>query len=138
MFKIFSYLVVECDTLPGNYYNTIISAPNGTYFGSKAEISCPIGYRLEGTQVITCLSTGQWSSALPRCIKVEPLTTLPPPPPPPPSPTPTIPSTTSYRPKIIATTKKMYKPSTSSTTSSTTTPHVEINGESKLCYLYKK
>ncbi|KAI8127760.1 von Willebrand factor type A, Sushi [Lucilia cuprina] len=118
--------IVECDTLPGNYYSTIISAPNGTYFGSKAEISCPTGYRLEGPRVITCLSSGQWSSALPRCIKLEPLTL------PPPSPTPTLPSTTSYKPKIT-TTKKIYKPTTTSASSTThgtnQSPNIELNVE---------
>lgn len=132
----FPFIVVECDTLPGNYYNTIISAPNGSYYGSKAEISCPPGHRLEGPSTLTCLASGQWSSALPRCIKLEPSTTLPPPPPP--TPAATVPPTTSYKPKISSTTtKKTYKPTTTSTTSSSTTfptslvPQVEINGESK-------
>ncbi|XP_075157366.1 uncharacterized protein LOC142230616 isoform X3 [Haematobia irritans] len=131
--------IVECDTLPGNYYNTIISAPNGSYFGSKAEITCPPGHRLEGPSTLTCLASGQWSSALPRCIKLEPSTTLPPPPPPSTTAAPTIPSTTSYRPKIsttASTTKKVYRPTATSTTSSTTfptslVPHVEINGETE-------
>lgn len=68
---------MECDTLPGNYYNTIISAPNGTFYGSRVEISCPTGYRLEGPRVITCLASGQWSSVLPRCMKLEVTTLLP-------------------------------------------------------------
>ncbi|XP_037937179.1 uncharacterized protein LOC119670829 isoform X2 [Teleopsis dalmanni] len=122
--------IVECDTLPGNYYSTIISAPNGTYYGSQAEISCPPGYRLEGPKMLTCLANGQWSSALPRCIKLEPSTI-----PPTPSAAPTIPSTTAFRPKIVSSTKRPYKPSPTTTTTSTTThgtsstPHVEINGE---------
>jgi len=121
-------VVVECDTLPGNYYNTIISAPNGTYYGSQAEITCPNGYRLEGPHILTCLASGQWSSALPRCIKVEPSTL-----PPTPSPKPTLSTTTAYqRPKITSTTKKPFKPSPTTTTHSTSsTPQVEINGESK-------
>ncbi|KAM7346681.1 uncharacterized protein ACRADG_006502 isoform 2-T2 [Cochliomyia hominivorax] len=121
--------IVECDTLPGNYYNTIISAPNGTYFGSKAEISCPVGYRLEGPNVITCLSSGQWSSVLPRCIKLEP-TTLPPTISP--TPSPTQPPTTSYTPIDSTSTKKIYKTTTSSTTTTLPThksSNVEINGD---------
>lgn len=109
--------IVECDTLPGNYYNTIISAPNGTFFGSKAEISCPIGYRLEGPNVITCLSSGQWSSTLPRCTKIE---------------TPTIPvtsSTTTFKPKTTAT-RRPTRPTVPSTVPiPSSTPVVEINGE---------
>ncbi|KAM8721007.1 hypothetical protein ACLKA7_006957 [Drosophila subpalustris] len=138
--------IVECDTLPGNYYNTFISAPNGTYYGSKAEISCPPGYRMEGPRILTCLATGQWSSALPRCIKLEPstlATSAAPPPPPAPSSTAAAP-----RPKVTPSTSRTpaYRPSSSSSTTSTTsstsvsyphphpsihTPQVEINGEAE-------
>ncbi|XP_002010715.3 uncharacterized protein LOC6585075 isoform X1 [Drosophila mojavensis] len=132
--------IVECDTLPGNYYNTIISAPNGTYYGSKAEISCPPGYRMEGPRVLSCLATGQWSSALPRCIKLEPSTLATPPAPPSTASTSSLPP---FRPKITASTSRTpaYRPpiSTSSSSSSATpstvasyphsTPQVEINGE---------
>nr|XP_014087510.1 uncharacterized protein LOC106615707 isoform X1 [Bactrocera oleae] len=126
--------IVECDTLPGNYYNTIISAPNGTYYGSKAEISCPPGYRLEGPQVLTCLATGQWSSALPRCVRLEPSTptpTLPPtrPPAQPPTASPSAPSTTSYKPRITSTSRQpSYKPTTSSTQSASTTAQLDLLG----------
>ncbi|ALC49763.1 CG9095 [Drosophila busckii] len=133
--------IVECDTLPGNYYNTIISAPNGTYYGSKAEISCPPGYRMEGPRMLSCLATGQWSSALPRCIKLEPSTLATPPAP---VATPSTPATQPpppYRPKLPLSTSRAppaYRPATSSATPSTvgnyphtpSTPQVEINGES--------
>ncbi|SPP78689.1 blast:Sushi%2C von Willebrand factor type A%2C EGF and pentraxin domain-containing protein 1 [Drosophila guanche] len=134
--------IVECDTLPGNYYNTIIHAPNGTYFGSKAEISCPQGYRMEGPRQLSCLASGQWSSALPRCIKLEPATQPTAAPTAPPSSVATPPP---FRPKISSTTSRTpYRPvSTASTngvsTSSTSTvgtypsispTQVEINGES--------
>ncbi|XP_064556316.1 uncharacterized protein LOC135440866 [Drosophila montana] len=144
--------IVECDTLPGNYYNTIISAPNGTYYGSKAEISCPPGYRMEGPRVLSCLATGQWSSALPRCIKLEPSTLATPAAPPLP---PSTAATPVPRPKITASTSRTpaYHPSSSSSSSTSSsssssssssatpstaasyphpshsTPHVEINGE---------
>lgn len=111
-------LVIECDTLPGNFYNTIISAPNGTLFGSQAEISCPPGYRLEGARILTCLSTGQWSNPLPRCIKLEVSSTFIPP--------------TSPRPTTTTTTKRPFKPTVSSTPFiPSSTPVVEINGECK-------
>ncbi|XP_030078881.1 uncharacterized protein LOC111598148 isoform X2 [Drosophila hydei] len=131
--------IVECDTLPGNYYSTIISAPNGTYYGSKAEISCPPGYRMEGPRVLSCLATGQWSSALPRCIKLEPSTLATPAAPPSTAATSSLPP---FRPKITASTSRTpaYRPSigTSSSSSATpstsasypqSTPQVEINGE---------
>jgi len=134
---------VECDTLPGNYYSTIIHAPNGTYYGSKAEISCPQGYRMEGPRVLTCLASGQWSSALPRCIKLEPSTQ--------PTAAPTVPVPSSvatpppFRPKVVSSTtsRTPYRPPVVSTassgiSSSTSTvgtypslspTQVEINGE---------
>ncbi|XP_036677074.2 uncharacterized protein [Drosophila suzukii] len=137
--------IVECDTLPGNYYSTIIHAPNGTYYGSKAEISCPQGYRMEGPRVLTCLASGQWSSALPRCIKLEPSTQ--------PTAAPTVPVPSSvatpppFRPKVVSSTtsRTPYRPPVVSTassgiSSSTSTvgtypslspTQVEINGESE-------
>ncbi|KAH8295588.1 hypothetical protein KR018_006710, partial [Drosophila ironensis] len=129
--------IVECDTLPGNYYNTIINAPNGTYYGSKAEISCPPGYRMEGPRVLSCLASGQWSSALPRCIKLEPSTQ--------PTASPTSPTSVAtpppFRPKVpvqgpSSTTSRTpaYRPSTTSSTAgsypSLSPTQVEINGES--------
>ncbi|XP_017074446.1 uncharacterized protein LOC108110075 isoform X1 [Drosophila eugracilis] len=134
--------IVECDTLPGNYYSTIINAPNGTYYGSKAEISCPPGYRMEGPRVLSCLASGQWSSALPRCIKLEPSTQ--------PTAAPTVPVPSSvatpppFRPKVVSSTtsRTPYRPavSTASSGSATSTvgtypslspTQVEINGESE-------
>ncbi|XP_067639248.1 uncharacterized protein [Eurosta solidaginis] len=126
--------IVECDTLPGNYYNTIISAPNGTYYSSKAQISCPPGYRLEGPNVLTCLATGQWSSALPRCVRLEPSTT-PATHPPTSAPTrpstqaPTTPSTTPHRPRLTSTSRQpSYKPTTSTTQTTSTASVLDING----------
>ncbi|EDW78412.2 uncharacterized protein Dwil_GK16413 [Drosophila willistoni] len=130
--------IVECDTLPGNYYNTIINAPNGTYYGSKAEITCPPGYRMEGPRSLTCLATGQWSSALPRCIKLEPTTLAT-------AAAPTVPVSLAtqppFRPKITSTSSSSspttsrtpaYRPvsTASSNYPSISTPQVEINGES--------
>ncbi|KAH8376283.1 hypothetical protein KR200_008655, partial [Drosophila serrata] len=141
--------IVECDTLPGNYYNTIIHAPNGTYYGSKAEVSCPPGYRMEGPRVLSCLASGQWSSALPRCIKLEPSTQ--------PTAAPTVPSSVAtpppFRPKVVVssssssstTNRTPYRPvvstassggSSSSSSTVGTYPslrptQVEINGESE-------
>ncbi|KAL5276438.1 CTLSE2 family protein [Megaselia abdita] len=109
--------IIECDTLPGNYYNTVINSPNGTFFGSKAEITCPEGYFIEGQNILTCLSSGQWSHSLPRCNKIEPSTSLPP-----------SPSPTSYRPR--GTTRRPTKAPTTTTGRPSPTPVVEINGDS--------
>lgn len=116
MFKI-CISVIECDTLPGNYYNTIINSPNGTFFGSKAEITCPEGYTIEGQNMLTCLSTGQWSHSIPRCNKIESSTPLSP-----------SPSPTSYRPR--GTTRRPTKAPTTTTGRPSSTPVVEINGDS--------
>ncbi|XP_052858266.1 sushi, von Willebrand factor type A, EGF and pentraxin domain-containing protein 1-like isoform X3 [Drosophila gunungcola] len=142
--------IVECDTLPGNYYSTIIHAPNGTYYGSKAEISCPPGYRMEGPRVLSCLASGQWSSALPRCIKLEPSTqptaaptvpvpssvATPPPPSPPFRPKVVVPSSTTsrtpYRPSVTSTASSGSSGSSTSTVGtypSLSPTQVEINGE---------
>ncbi|XP_052858264.1 uncharacterized protein LOC128266032 isoform X1 [Drosophila gunungcola] len=144
--------IVECDTLPGNYYSTIIHAPNGTYYGSKAEISCPPGYRMEGPRVLSCLASGQWSSALPRCIKLEPSTqptaaptvpvpssvATPPPPSPPFRPKVVVPSSTTsrtpYRPSVTSTASSGSSGSSTSTVGtypSLSPTQVEINGESE-------
>ncbi|XP_016992632.2 uncharacterized protein [Drosophila takahashii] len=138
--------IVECDTLPGNYYSTIIHAPNGTYYGSKAEISCPPGYRMEGPRVLSCLASGQWSSALPRCIKLEPSTqptaasTIPVPSSvatPPPFRPKVVSSTTNrtpYRPPVVSTASSGISGSSTSTVGtypSLSPTQVEINGESE-------
>lgn len=122
--KLFPYLVIECDTLPENYHNTIIHAPNGTLYGSRVEISCPSGYKLEGANVITCLGTGQWSDPLSRCVKIEFPTTI---------------ASTPFRPRVT-TRVTSRRPTTSTristtsttriiTTTTTTTPTPEISDE---------
>lgn len=63
--------VIECEALPDSIQNSHISTPNGTFFGSKAEITCPQGFRLDGPKIITCLPNGQWSHPIANCIIVE-------------------------------------------------------------------
>lgn len=67
--------VVECDVLPSVYKNSKIVMPNGTYFGSKAEIQCVRGFKLDGPSTILCTSSGQWSSPVTNCVQEEILTT---------------------------------------------------------------
>ena len=61
--------VIECDPLPPNHKNSKIFTPNGTFFGSKAEIQCARGYKLDGPSQITCTETGQWSGPIPNCVE---------------------------------------------------------------------
>lgn len=60
---------IECDELPENYENAKIIASNGSFYGARAEIICPPGYKTNGPKLITCLATGQWSSPLSSCIR---------------------------------------------------------------------
>lgn len=61
--------VIECEALPNDFENGQIVAPNGTFFGSKAEVVCDKGYTIEGTPSILCSGIGQWSEPLARCVK---------------------------------------------------------------------
>lgn len=61
--------VIECDELPTTYENANIVATNGSFYGARAEIICPPGYKNNGPKFITCLATGQWSSPLSACIR---------------------------------------------------------------------
>lgn len=63
--------IIECEALPDSIQNSHISTPNGTFFGSKAEISCPLGFKLDGPQFINCLPNGQWSHPITNCVKIE-------------------------------------------------------------------
>lgn len=61
--------VIECDELPEEYENAKIITANGTIYGAKAEIICPVGHKNTGPRYITCLSTGQWSAQLSPCVR---------------------------------------------------------------------
>lgn len=41
-------------------------------FNETVKFSCDSGYRLIGSSVLRCLSTGRWSAPLPRCVNVCP------------------------------------------------------------------
>ena len=60
--------VIECDPLPPLYNGNLI-ALNGTFYGAKVEAVCNRGYVPDGPTTIFCTESGQWSDALPRCIK---------------------------------------------------------------------
>lgn len=90
--------VIECDALPLSFKNGKISAPNGTLFGSKAEVQCARGFKLDGPSVITCTSTGQWSGPIASCIEDGTSTTK--------APAPTIQATTFTRPRTSQPSRK--------------------------------
>ncbi|KAG5683144.1 hypothetical protein PVAND_012442 [Polypedilum vanderplanki] len=63
--------IVECDPLAPNHKNSKVLTPNGTFYGSKAEIQCARGYKLDGPSFITCTASGQWSGPITSCIEDE-------------------------------------------------------------------
>lgn len=63
--------VVECDPLAPNHKNTKVFTPNGTFFGSRAEIQCARGFKLDGPSFISCTATGQWSGPISSCVEDE-------------------------------------------------------------------
>lgn len=63
--------LIECDALPSTVQNAKIFTPNGTTFGSKADILCPTGFEVDGPSQISCLANGQWSDPIPSCIATD-------------------------------------------------------------------
>lgn len=63
--------LIECDALPATVQNAKILTPNGTTFGSKADILCPTGFEVDGPTQISCLSNGQWSDPIPSCASLD-------------------------------------------------------------------
>lgn len=62
------FSVIECDALPTSLENGKILAPNGTFYGAKAEVLCNKGYQIEGPRTILCSIEGQWSEQLAKCV----------------------------------------------------------------------
>ncbi|XP_045172150.2 uncharacterized protein LOC123534127 [Mercenaria mercenaria] len=56
---------VECNTVEAPANGTM--NVSGLTFGHKVTFQCDTGYRLNGTEVIECLSTGNWSANSPSC-----------------------------------------------------------------------
>lgn len=67
--------LIECEPLPVTVQNVKILTPNGTTFGSKADILCPTGYETDGPSQLSCLANGQWSDPIPTCVSVEDVST---------------------------------------------------------------
>lgn len=63
--------LIECDALPASVQNAKILTPNGTAFGSKADILCPTGFDIDGPSQISCLANGQWSDPIPACLALD-------------------------------------------------------------------
>ncbi|MEJ1270271.1 selectin endothelial cell [Cricetulus griseus] len=58
--------VVQCSTLevPGKMN---MSCSGATVFGTICEFTCPDGWTLNGSAILTCGATGHWSGMLPTC-----------------------------------------------------------------------
>jgi Sushi repeat (SCR repeat) len=109
--------------LPGNHKNSKIFTPNGTFYGSRAEIQCPRGYKLDGPNYITCTASGQWSAPITNCVEDESTTVK--------ASTQTVPATTFTRPRTSSPSRKtstsVRTSSRFSTTSSTTQRTIPIS-----------
>jgi hypothetical protein len=57
--------------LPANHKNAKVFTSNGTFFGSKAEIQCARGFKLDGPSNIICTASGQWSGPVSNCVEDE-------------------------------------------------------------------
>ncbi|XP_070582222.1 sushi, von Willebrand factor type A, EGF and pentraxin domain-containing protein 1-like isoform X2 [Ptychodera flava] len=61
-----------CSTLPyPENGNLEIKLPASTEFGLHAIFNCTDGYVLVGAQEVSCMSTGNWSDPVPKCVRVE-------------------------------------------------------------------
>ncbi|CAO1398676.1 unnamed protein product [Diamesa serratosioi] len=107
--------VIECDTLPLNHKNAKVLTPNGTFYGSKAEIQCPRGFNLDGPAFITCTLNGQWSAPISSCVQSETTSTTKLPP------SSSIPATTFTRSRTSTSSRKPTTPVRTSSRFSTTT-----------------
>ncbi|CAH3037439.1 unnamed protein product, partial [Pocillopora meandrina] len=45
-----------------------VSITNGFNYGSSVEFACEVNYTLEGSKIITCGETKEWSSSAPSCL----------------------------------------------------------------------
>lgn len=90
--------VIECDALPVATKTAKILTPNGTFYGSKAEIQCNRGLKHDGPAFITCTATGQWSGPITTCVDDPTQTTK--------APIPSIPATTFTRPRTSPPSRK--------------------------------
>lgn len=114
--------IVECDPIAPNHKNSKVFTPNGTFYGSRAEIQCARGYKLDGPTFITCTSSGQWSGPISNCIEDETATVK--------SSTQSVPATTFTRPRTSPPSRKTstsVRTSSRSTTTTTTQKTVPIS-----------
>lgn len=60
------FAVAQCSSLevPGKVNR---SCSGATVFGTVCEFTCPDGWTLNGSAVLTCGDTGLWSGTLPTC-----------------------------------------------------------------------
>ncbi|XP_041479272.1 sushi, von Willebrand factor type A, EGF and pentraxin domain-containing protein 1-like [Lytechinus variegatus] len=65
--------VIMCRSVP-IYPGLLVSCPNGNIRGSECSFACTTGYRLDGTDSITCQkvdNAGEWTDSAPICVVLE-------------------------------------------------------------------
>eukprot|EP00057_Strongylocentrotus_purpuratus_P017942 XP_011672416.1 PREDICTED: sushi, von Willebrand factor type A, EGF and pentraxin domain-containing protein 1-like [Strongylocentrotus purpuratus] len=65
--------VIMCRSIP-IYPGLLVSCPNGNIRGSVCTFTCTTGYRLDGTDSITCEkvgNAGEWTDSAPQCQILE-------------------------------------------------------------------
>ena len=64
----FFFTVINCGN-PNTTANVKqVSITNGFNYGSSVKFACEANYTLEGSKIITCGETKEWSSSAPSCL----------------------------------------------------------------------
>lgn len=64
-------LDVDCGLLTPILFGSIKYLQNKTYLGSELSYSCANSHRLSGVPKRTCLESGSWSDASPKCEEIR-------------------------------------------------------------------
>lgn len=67
----FHFSVIDCKPLTPIPFGVIKYTKNTTYLGSEVSYSCANTHRLNGISRRTCLESGQWSDAAPKCEEIR-------------------------------------------------------------------
>lgn len=68
--------VINCTSLAVNSGGELRMSSCGSYFGAHCNFTCAVGYRLNGSSTVTCVTRGNnppgyWDNPLPSCQGTE-------------------------------------------------------------------